>query len=294
MTKTTVLVTGATGSQGGSVVEYLLKDGNFNVVALTRDPTKESAKKLENKGVKLVKGDLGDKDSLTEAFKGVDALFLVTQFWEKFSQDQELKEGKNAIDAAKHSGVKHIVFSSLENVKKITGYAVPHFDGKGLIAEYAKEQKVPLTEVQVAFYAQNFFGFFPIKKNEKDELVISYGMKENVKMDIVDVSQLGGIVVEILKNPKEWIGKTLGVSGGLYSGNEVAEILSKVTGKKAVFVSIPYEEQKKYSEDLANMFRYYEEFEGKLRHPELSKKIYPNLRNLEEFFKANEQWAKSL
>jgi len=295
MTKQTILVTGATGLQGGSVVEHLLNDGNFNIVALTRDPTKEAAKKLVEKGVKVVKGDLGDVDSLREAFKGVDGAFLVTQFWEKFSEDQEFKDGKNFIDVAKESKVKHIVFSTLEDVEKIAGYKVQHFDGKGKISQYAKEQNVPLTEIFVSFYAQNFLGMMPPKKNDNGVYVFAWGMKANKKMDIVDVSQLGKAVVSVLKDPKEWIGKSpIGFTGGAYSGDEIAEIFTKVTGKKSIFYSVSYEDQKKYSEDLANMFRFYEDFEGKLRSVETSKKLVHELRDLESFFRNNENWWKNL
>jgi len=235
MSKPTILVTGATGAQGGSVVEYLLSSGKYNVSALTRDPTKEKALALASKGVHVFKGDLSDKDSLKVAFKGIDGLFLVTQFWEKFSGDQELADGKNAIDAALDAGVKHVVFSSLEDVEKEFGYKVPHFDAKGRVAEYAHSKKVPLTEVNVAYYTNNILGFFPPKKQENGEYLFTWPTGKDNKVDQIDVSQLGGIVTAIFDHPKEWIGKRLGVAEGSYTGVELAEIFTKVTGKKAFF-----------------------------------------------------------
>ena len=116
MSKPTILVIGATGAQGGSVVEYLLKSGHYNVAALTRDPTKDKAKALESKGVHVFKGDLSDPVSLKTAFKGINGLFLVTQFWEKFSADQELADDyKQIIVTLKqaHPSAKIVVQSVL-------------------------------------------------------------------------------------------------------------------------------------------------------------------------------------
>jgi uncharacterized protein YbjT (DUF2867 family) len=295
MTHKKILVFGATGQQGGSVVEHLLKDGKYEVIALTRDPTKEAAKKLEAKGVKVVKGDASDKDSIKAAVHGVYGVFLVTQFWEKFSADLELTEGKNVIDAALDAGVHHIVFSGLEDVEKELGYKVPHFDGKGRVAEYARSKHAPLTEVKVAFYTNNFLGFFPPKKNEQGDLVFAMPLDPKVKLDIIDVTQIGGVVTAIFNHPKEWIGKSLGLSEGSYLGEEIVSTFTKVTGKKAIFVSVPYEDAKKgFGEDLTNMFRYYKDKEGKLRDSVATRKLYPGLHNLEEFFKAHESWWKGL
>jgi len=295
MTKPTILVIGATGQQGGSVIDYLLKGHHYQVAALTRDPTKDKAKALEAQGVKLFKGDLSQPETLKEAFKGIHGLFLVTQFWEKFSIDLELQDGKNAIDAAIEAGVKHVVFSTLEDVEKELGYKVPHFDGKGRISAYAKSKNVPLTEVFVSYYTNNILGFFPPKKNEEGTYVFAWPTDKDAKVDFVDVTQLGGVVSAIFQHPHDWIGKHLGVSEGSYTGTEVAEIFTKVTGKKAIFVGIPYEDAKKtFGEDLSNMFRYYKDKEGKLRDPKTSRHLYPKLCNFEEFLHVHEKWWKAL
>jgi uncharacterized protein YbjT (DUF2867 family) len=300
MTKQTFLVYGATGAQGAGVVEELLKLDNAQVVILTRDPSKDAAKKLAERGVIVHQGDLNDKKSVEAVFEkhSIDFVFLVTQFWEKFDASLEVAHGKTAIDVAKAAGtVKLFVYSSLENVEKKTNgkYKVPHFDGKGLVADYLRDSGIPHAEVMVSFYAQNFLGFFPPKKNEQGELVFSFPLPGPHKMDIIDVSQLGTLVVPMFLNPKEWNGKILTVGEGSYTGNEIAETFTKVTGKKAVFQGFKPEDAKSVvGEDLANMFQFYIDFEGQLRDSKKCREINPKLHTLEEFFKANEAWWKNL
>jgi len=115
----TILVYGATGKQGGSVVKHLLSDGGFKVRAVTRNLDSDKAKELKKLNVEVVKGDLQDKNSILEALKGVDAAFLVTNFWQDMGKT-ELSDGKNFVDAAVESKLKYFVWSGLENVEKQT------------------------------------------------------------------------------------------------------------------------------------------------------------------------------
>eukprot|EP01080_Neovahlkampfia_damariscottae_P006702 gene6702-10867_t len=296
---------GATGSQGGSVVKELLKLKNekkdIEIVTITRDPTKESAKKLEEQGVVVFKGDLSDKKSIEEVYKQkeIDYVFLVTQFWEKFDQKLEEEHGKNFIDVTKEHGknVKLLVYSSLENVEKLVEgkYKVPHFDSKGNVAEYLHKSGIPYAEVMVSFYSQNFLGFFPPKKNEEGELVFSFPLPHPHKMDIIDISQLGSLVVHLFENQKDWNGKVLTVGEGSYTGQEIVDIFTKVSGKKAVFKGFTPEEGKKIvGDEMANMFQFYIDFEGKLRDSKKCREINPKLNTLEDFFKNHESWWKAL
>ena len=114
-----ILVTGATGTQGGAVARHLLKKG-FKVRAFTRDDTKPAALELKKLVAELFKGDLADKDSISKAVSGVYGVFSVQNFWEH-GYDKEVLQGKNIADVAKNAGVKHFVYSSVASSDQKTG-----------------------------------------------------------------------------------------------------------------------------------------------------------------------------
>jgi uncharacterized protein YbjT (DUF2867 family) len=98
MSKLLVII-GATGNQGGSVIKSILADPNaskqFKLRGVTRDVSKDSAKALTAQGVEMVAADLGDKASLVKAFEGAYGVYAVTDFWATMDKDTEVKQGKN-------------------------------------------------------------------------------------------------------------------------------------------------------------------------------------------------------
>jgi uncharacterized protein YbjT (DUF2867 family) len=139
----TILVTGATGAQGGSVVRHLLERGSYAVRALTRNPDSEGARALAKQGVEVVAGDLDHADSLRAALDGCYGAFGVTNFWEHF--DGEAQQGRNLVDAVADAGIRHFVFSTLPNVKQLTDgeIEVPHFDIKGEMEDLCEGARRP-------------------------------------------------------------------------------------------------------------------------------------------------------
>src|ERR1051325_10253173 len=142
--KTIIAVIGSTGSQGGGLCRAILDDpsGGFACRAITRDPGKEKARALAAKGAEVVSADLDDVESLKKAFAGAHGVYAVTNFWEHFSAEKEKQQAKNIADAAKAAGVKHVIWSTLEDTRKLMSpddqrmpylqekYRVPHFDAK--------------------------------------------------------------------------------------------------------------------------------------------------------------------
>ena len=130
MSRKIVLVTGATGLQGGSVARHLLRSGKYNVRCLSRNTTSDKARALRQAGGELVAGDLGDRASLKAAMRGCDVVFGVTNFWEHF--EGERQHGANLVDAVAETKVPRFVFSTLPSAKSITGgkITVPHLDIK--------------------------------------------------------------------------------------------------------------------------------------------------------------------
>lgn len=173
MGKNIVSVVGATGSQGGSVVDALLKVGDYSIRAITRNPGSENAKSLAGRGIEVVKADVNDVTSLKTAFKGSSAIYAVTDFFEPFGQhgpqkamDIETEQGVNlAKAAASTSTLEHYVWSTLPNGMKISGgkYLVPHFEAKNKVDDYIKSDASLLaktTFLWITFYATNYY--FPM------------------------------------------------------------------------------------------------------------------------------------
>ncbi|MBL7961725.1 NmrA/HSCARG family protein, partial [bacterium] len=153
MDKKTIVVIGATGSQGKGVVRALIDQGTFHVRAVSRNPETYSGQAHE-----AVKADLNDTGSLKNAFKNAYGIFAVTNFWEGAD---ELTQGKNAIEAAKEAGVQHFIWSTLPNVESISHseFDVPHFSGKAKVDALVKSAGFKYhTFVQPPFYYQNFIG----------------------------------------------------------------------------------------------------------------------------------------
>ena len=166
-----IAVVGATGVQGGGLARAILADpsSGFSVRAITRDPNKDNAKALAAKGAEVVSANLDDVESLKRAFAGAHGVFGVTNFWEHFSAEKEKAQAKNIAEAAKAAGVKHVVWSTLEDTRQFMTaddkrmpmlqekYRVPHFDAKAEANAYFSG--VPATMLDTSFYWDNLFMF---------------------------------------------------------------------------------------------------------------------------------------
>ena len=126
-----ILVTGATGQQGGAVARELLAKG-AKVRAMTRHPESPKAIELKKLGAEIVQGDLDDAASLERALKGVWGAFAVQNTWEA-GVEREEEQGKRFAELAKKAGVHHFVYASVQSADKKTG--IPHFDNKARVEE---------------------------------------------------------------------------------------------------------------------------------------------------------------
>ncbi|CAJ0937830.1 unnamed protein product [Ranitomeya imitator] len=226
-----ITVFGATGAQGGSVASALLKDHNFAVRAVTRDTSKPAAVKLKEAGAEVVSADLENEKSLEAALSGAYGAFVVTNFWDHFSKEKEVKQGKAIADLCKRLGLQHVVYSGLENVNKLTGgkLDVLHFDGKGEVEEYFRTISCSMTSVRLAFYFENFLSDCKPQKS-----------KDGTYYDL---------------------GKDIGLSAEKLTVAQYAQIMSKVSGKTIKDAKIPPEVYEKLpfpgAQEMANMFKFY-------------------------------------
>lgn len=304
--KKIIAVIGATGAQGGGLVRSILNNNNdgYSVRAITRNTNSDKAKALAGLGAEVVSADLDNPESIKNAFKNAYGVFAVTNFWEHFSPEKEISQIKNIAEASKSAGVQHTIFSTLEDTRKwvpledgrmptlMGKYKVPHFDGKGEAEHYFTDLNVPVTFLLTSFYWDNFiyFGMGP-KKGDDGKYALNIPMG-NKKLPGIAAEDIGKCAYGIFKKGGEYIGKKVGIAGGHYTGQEMADAFSKVYGKEFVYNAVPFDVYRGLgfpgAEDLGNMFQFKHDFEDYFcgaRKPEESKSLNPGLQSFEFWLK---------
>lgn len=306
--KRTIVVAGATGAQGGGLVRAILNDkhSEFSVRALTRDSNSPASKALADLGAEVVQTDINDLASVTKAFEGAYGAFCVTFFWHHFSPEIEKQSAKNMADAAAANGLKHVVWSTLEDTRRwvplsdnrmptlMEKYKVPHFDGKGEADNYFKDSGVPTTLLLTSFYWDNFIYFgMGVKKNEAGKYVLTLPMGD-AKLPGISADDIGKCAYGIFKNPSEYAGKTLGIAGEMLTGLQFADAFAYALGIEAEYYAVPPEVYRGFgfpgAEDLGNMFQFKRDFEDVFcgnRSIELSKKLNPELKDFKTWLAVN-------
>lgn len=285
MEEKTILVFGATGRQGSSVIRHLLRDAKFKVKGFARI---REEKTLDEK-VELIRGDVRDKDTVSRAMKDCYGIYAVTDFWDDPKNPQrEVEQGKTIMQAAKDCGIQHVVFSSLEDTKEMTKgeNVVDCCDSKADVLAFGKELGLPITEIRIAFYFENFIRRTRPTKREDGTVVFDLPMADK-KLDMICAEDIGLIVTEIFKNKREYLGKCLKIAGDSLSGNEIANIYTRVTKDRAVYEPKPLDALKNQENGsvLMKMYKFYQDFEGKLRDVEETKKICPDVLSFEKWLK---------
>ncbi|XP_011889769.1 PREDICTED: putative nmrA-like family domain-containing protein ENSP00000305954 [Cercocebus atys] len=296
--KKVITVFGATGAQGGSVARAILESKKFAVRAVTRDVTRPNALELQRLGAEVVKGDLNDKASVDSALKGAYGAFLVTNFWDALNKDKEVFQGKLVADTAKHLGLKHVVYSGLENVKRLTDgkLQVPHFDSKGEVEEYFWSIGIPMTSVRVAAYFENFLtAWRPVKASDGDYYTLAVPMGD-VPMDGISVADIGAVVSNIFNSPEEFLGKAVGLSAEALTVQQYADVLSKVLGKKVRDAKITPEVFEKLgfpaAKEIADMCRFYQMKPD--RDVKLTHRLNPKVKSFSQFISENQGAFKGM
>ncbi|KAJ3138251.1 hypothetical protein HDU90_001213 [Geranomyces variabilis] len=244
-----VVVLGITGAQGGSVATALLaSEKPYRIVGLTRDANKDSAKKLSDMGVEMVSIDLAaaSQDVIDQAFVGADIVFAVTASLALPGKDAEVSLGKSLVNAAKTVGVKLFVFSSLAYVSKISGgryTKVGPFDAKGEISEYLRESGVPHALVSAGYYISNLYDppAAPVKQSD-GSFVMTGPFAPRTPIPLLDVPHdYGPAVRAVIERPALGPGTEL-LTGTTTSFQEIAEVLTEVTGKRHVYQQDSHED----------------------------------------------------
>jgi len=304
-----IAVLGATGTQGGGLCRAILADksGGFSCRAITRDPGKDKAKELAAAGAEVVSGDLDDVESLKKAFAGAYGVYAVTNFWEHFSAEKEKAQAKNIADAAKAAGVKHVIWSTLEDTRKLMKaddkrmpmlqnvYRVPHFDAKAEANAYFSG--LPVTFLVTSFYWDNFymFGLAP-KKGADGKYAWAYPMA-NAKLAGIAAEDIGKVAFGVFKAGNEYIGKTVGITGENLTVAEMGEKLNKGLGIGPVtYNAVDADAYRGFgfpgADEMGNMFQVYRDFEKEVlgaRSQDLAKKLAPSLMSFDQWLAKNKQ-----
>lgn len=269
------LVLGATGQQGGAVVNSLLSRG-MKVRALVRDSQSDAAKVLAEKGAELAVGDLCNKASLISAMDGVSGVFAMTHFIE--GPEVEMRQGKTVADAANESGVQHLVFSSVACADAGTG--IPHFESKWAVEQYIEQLGLPATVFRPAWFMDNFYTYFA----PADNGTVIMPLPGSCSLDLVAVQDIGEMVAEALINPESYIGVSLDLASDTLTLKEAIEILSKRRGVVLQHVEVPVDDIiSMLGESVAAMFRWQGEGGHPLNITELKKQYPFKLVSFEEF-----------
>lgn len=288
-----ILVTGATGAQGGSVVRHLLARNEFKIRCLTRNPDSDQAAALRQAGAEVIKGDLEDAGSLRAALAGCYGAFGVTNYWEHFGREYD--QGRNLVDAVAESGVQHFVFSTLPYAKKITNGAleVPHLDTKGMLEEYARQRIPETTFVHVAYYFDNFLTHFMPRRLADGGFAFGFPQGDTPLAGVA-VEDVGGVVAAIFAHPERYKARTVGIVGDDLPPKDYADIMTAVLGRQIVYHYVPRETFAALgfpgAEDLANMFEFNRLYIPDRRADmEESHALYPEMKTFRQWVEANRE-----
>ncbi|MDJ1499463.1 NmrA/HSCARG family protein [Xanthocytophaga agilis] len=238
--KPLITIVGVLGKQGLSAARTLLQSGRYRVRGITRRVDSPVALSLVRQGAELVRLplDLGYKKEYVEAFRGSEGVFMMTPGIPP-PATHEFTLGKELADAANKAGVQHLIFSSLENVDKITAGKkfAPHFTDKANIEQYIRTLPITSSFIYMAFFYTNLPEFYtPVVKD--NTFVFPIYLPEDFRAPFVDpLTATGPAVLEIFSNPDHYAGASLPVIGEIISPREIVDTFVRITGKKAVYGS---------------------------------------------------------
>jgi len=245
-----ILVTGATGTQGGAVARQLVKKGH-RVRALTRNAASAAAQALAALGVELAQGDLEDRASVDRALAGMEAMFSVATPYER-GPEAETRQSILAADAAAAAGA-YLVYSSVANADRKTG--VPHFDSKFAVEEHIRTRGIEAAILAPVYFMENaFFGLTQLRQG-----VYGSPLLPARRLMQVAVSDIAGAAVAALEHRDRYAGKRYDLAGAELSGEEVVAILSEVTGRQLSYFQVPMETIRgAMGEEAVKMYEWFE------------------------------------
>ena len=249
-----IVVTGATGNQGGAIARQLLADG-YQVRAMTRNPDGDQAKALAARGAQLVQGDLDDQKSLERALHGAWGAYAVQSNAQEGGVAHEEEQGKRFAEIARETGIAHFVYSSVGSADRGTG--VPHFENKWRVERKIRSLGFPsYTILRPVFFMENFLSAWLKPGIMEGKLRLPIAPETGLQMiALEDIGKFGALA---FKDHERMNGVEVDIAGDRHTMPETAEIISRAMDKKVVFERVPIEEMRKMSADLATMFEWFD------------------------------------
>lgn len=252
-----IAVVGATGRQGGGLVEAILAErtGGFAVRALTRDPHSAAARALAARGAEVVRAELDDEASLRAAFKGAHGAYVMTNFWEPRAPEQEqqrsaaameLDHARNAARAAKEANVSHVIWSTLADTRAYFGadggrtptfegtYKVPHADAKADADRFFTDLGIPVTFLQANMYYEAFLDRFAPRRDEAGTLTLALAVGD-ARVPAQSGPDVGRTALGVFRAGQSLIGRRVSVAGDILTGEQYAATMSRVLGEPVAY-----------------------------------------------------------
>ncbi len=270
-TRRTILVTGGTGQQGGAVARSLLGKGQ-NVRVMARRPDK--AQELQRMGAEVVRGDFDDPESIREALRGVQGVFIVSTFAEK-GVEAESEQGMVMVRECRKAGVPHVVYTSVCAAEKHTG--IPHFESKARVERAIDDAGQPATILRPVWFMENWRNYYrePILAG-----TLSLPLDPGRPLQQVCVDDIGAFGAMAFAHPDRWLRRELDLAGDELTLPQVAETLSEATGAHVAYSQVSWDEfGRTAGADSLKMFRWFSDVGYSANIPALRKE-YPGLKRL--------------
>lgn len=251
-TSRTIVVTGATGRQGGAVVRHLMRSAyGFRIRALTRNPGSPRAQALITHGVELVRGDLNDRASLDRALAGAYGVFAVQDFWEHGAK-AEVLQGKCLADAARATGVRHFVFASVGAADRGTG--VSHYETKWEVEQHLRHLRLAVTVLRPVF----FMDLFDDPKYPSPAVwgILAGALGNKKTLQMIAVDDIGAVAAHAFERPDMYVGRAIELAGDELTIPEAAKAYRDVTQRAPRYVRIPTWPVGLFNRDAANGLRW--------------------------------------
>ena len=302
--KPLITVFGATGAQGGGLADALLGDAarRFRIRAVTRRPGSAAAQALAARGAELYAADLDDAASVERAMEGAHGAFCVTNFWEHGSAERELVQAAHLAQAAQRAGVRHVVWSTLEDTRRFVEpdgtempllqrhYNVPHFDAKGQADQFFIERGVPLTRLLTSFYWDNLIHFGMQPQRGADGRLVFVLPMGTARLPGIAAADIGACAAAIFAQGSAATGRRIGIAGEHLSGEQMAQSLARALGEPVRHVAMEPADYARLgfpgAEELANMFAFKHRFEAEYcaaRDPHVARALHPGLLRFDDF-----------
>jgi uncharacterized protein YbjT (DUF2867 family) len=274
-----ILVTGATGKQGGAVLRHLQQRG-FPVRVLARDPDKPSVRALIGHGTEVVQGDLNDAASLARAMDGVYGVYSVQTSRQAGGEDTEVRQGIQIVEEARRARVSHLVYSSVGSADQKTG--IPHFETKFKIEEQIRTAGVPYTIFRPVFFMENWL--FMRQGIEQGRLALP--LKPETRLQMIAVDDIGAFAAMAFEHVGHWQGRAFELAGDELSMTELTAAFSRTENRAVQYAQVPWEDfQRQVGPDLGTMWKWFEDVGY---HVDIAgvRQEYPRLTSFERWMRA--------